>query len=166
MSLGTKHRRLGASIALLAVAGVFLSGCSGVRGGSDSSSVTRAVDQADQFSATEIEHHEISKTFGSTDLVILRSKYSGDVKSGDESVRLARYLLEAGYAVNDHKPTSGIRVILQGYRGQPLGLALENSGWQGVVYEESEPGRFFVNGAVLENKLGKWPGSMPETAPH
>jgi hypothetical protein len=166
MSLGTKHARLGVSIALLAIAGVFLGGCSGVQGGSDSTSVTRTVDQADEFSATEIEHHEISKTFGSTELVIIRSKYNGNVKSGAGSVRLARYLLEAGYAVNEHKPTSGIRVILQGYRGQPLGLALKESGWQGVVYEESEPGRFFVNGAVLENKLGKWPGRMPETAPH
>jgi predicted small secreted protein len=153
-----QHRPSGL-VVVLVVAAVMLTGCGGVRG-NDAATVAHSIDRVPGVSGVTINRREISETFGSLSIVIVDARVVGghDDVGG---VQLARYLLAAAYSVHNWKPTAGVRIVLHGYDGTSLGRALQDAGWDGVVWEPSDPGRVFVNGKVLENEFGRWPGTTP-----
>jgi predicted small secreted protein len=151
----TQHRRSGL-VVVLVVSAVMLTGCAGVRG-NDAATVAHSIDGVPGVDSVTINRREVSKTFGSSSIVIVDARvFDGHDDVG--AVQLARHLLAAAYSVDDWKPTAGVRIVLHGYDGKSLGRALQDAGWDGVVWEPSDPGRVFVNGKVLEIEFGRWPG--------
>lgn len=150
---------LAALVVAIAAGLVMLTGCAGVRG-NDAATVAHSIDRVPGLGGVTINRREISETFGSSSIVIVDAR----VVDGHDDVggaQLARYLLAAAYSVHEWIPTAGVRIVLHGYEAEPLGQGLQDAGWDGVVWEPSDPGQVFVNGTVLENEFGRWPGRTP-----
>lgn len=150
----------GAAAAML-LTGLILGGCANVHKGMSTDAAEAQLRHMEGVDSASVSYSSIEQSTSSDAVLNVNVKLKDGVAVPDPG-RLAEYVARVGWSSGGRKPSGGMAVSIVSSPQLEFGAAIEEEGWKGVVYDDSDRQSLNIGYHRLVDKLGEWPAQPPK----